>query len=77
MDDTAFFGINKECTKFGFGGRCSDKFKDGTDDMNSIIEFHWNVVMGNPPKEVMATNVAPGFGGIQLGSITMDIYYHI
>ena len=73
MDDTAFFGINKECTKFGFSGRCGNKFKDGTDDMNSAIEFDWNVVMGNPSKEVMATNAAPGFGSIQVGSITMNI----
>ena len=69
----AFFGMNKECTKFGFGGGCSNKFKDGADDMNSAIEFDWNVVTGNPSKEVMATNAAPGFRGIQVGSITMDI----
>ncbi len=53
----AFFGVNKECTKFGFGGRCGNKFKDGADDMNSAIEFDWNVVMGNPSKEVMATRL--------------------
>ncbi len=69
----AFFGINKGCTKFGFGGGCGDKFKDGADDMNSAIEIDWNVVMGNPSKEVMATDAAPGFGGIQVGSMTMDI----
>ena len=69
----AFFGINKECTKFGFGGRCGDKFKDGTDYMNSTIEFDWNVVMGNPSEEVMAKYALPGFGGIQVESITMDI----
>ena len=73
VDDTAFFGINKECTKFGFSGRCSNKFKDGADDMNSTVEFDWNVVSGNPSKEVMATNVASGFGGIQVRSITMNI----
>ena len=65
--------LTKSAPKLCFGGRCSDKFKDGTDEMNSTIEFDWNVVMGNPSKEVMATNAAPGFGGIQVGSITMDI----
>ncbi len=69
----AFFGVNKECTKFGFGSGCGNKLKYGTDDMNSTIEFDWNVVMGNPSKEVMVTNAAPGFRGIQVGSITMDI----
>ena len=55
------------------GCGCSYKFKDGIDDMNSTIEFDCNVVTGNPSKEVMATDAAPGFGGIQVGSITMDI----
>ena len=52
MDDMAFFGVNKECTKFCFGGGCGDEFKDGDDDMNSTIKFDWNVW---PPMRLRAS----------------------
>ncbi len=43
--DSAFFGVNEECAEFGFGSRCGNELEDGTDDVNSAIQFDGEFVL--------------------------------
>jgi hypothetical protein len=45
--DLSFLCIEKQCTKFSFGGRCSNKFENCAGDVDRAIDDDWFSISWN------------------------------
>ncbi len=72
-----FLWVEKECSKFSFGGRYCNKFEYGASDMDCAIDEYWLSVSRNADKEEAATCTTVCLGGTEAGGIRMYVQDHV
>ena len=57
-NDVTLLCIDKEGTKFSFGGGRGDKFENGADSVDGTIEFDGEIITWGPSRKVVFADAA-------------------
>ncbi len=76
-EDLGFLCIEREGTRFGFGGGRGNKFEYCTHDVDGTVEFDRIAISGETAEEEVATSTALCTRGGEIRRVRVDVEYHV